>query len=139
MSIEIRAASSVDRERVVSFLRQQGYPHPIDEHDRHFIAERGRQVIAAVRLSRAEPALVLRGMRVDKDCQRQGIGRRLLTFVAREMGSEQCYCLPYSWLIAFYGEAGFRQIPAAEAPSFLGVRHAKYLANGQDVVVMRRP
>lgn len=139
MEIEIRAASTSDRERVVSFLREQGYPHAIDEEDRHFMAERERQVIAAVRLSRAEPALVLRGMRVRKDCQRRGIGRRLLALVAREIGSERCYCLPYSWLVSFYGEAGFRQIAAAEAPSFLATRHAKYVASGQDVIIMRRP
>lgn len=137
--IEIKAASTGDRERVEWFLREQGYPHAIDEQDRHFIAERERQVIAAVRLSRAEPALVLRGMRVRKDCQRQGIGRRLLARVARDIGAEPCYCLPYGWLVAFYGEAGFRQIASAEAPAFLAARHARYVANGQDVIIMRRP
>lgn len=139
MEIEIRAASALDRERVVAFLRGESYPHVIDEQDRHFIAERDRQVIAAVRLSRAESALVLRGMRVRKDCQRQGIGRRLLALVAAEAGGETCYCLPYSWLVSFYGEVGFRRISADEAPAFLVARHARYVASGQDVIVMRRP
>ncbi len=139
MGIEIRAASSVDRERVVAFLDQQGYPHLIDERDRHFIAEQDGQIVASVRLSSVEPALVLRGMRVRQDCRRQGIGRRLLALVAQEIGREPCYCLPYSWLDSFYGEAGFRPISAAQAPSFLAERHVRYVANGQDVIIMRRP
>jgi predicted N-acetyltransferase YhbS len=139
MTIEIRAAPAADRDRVLSFLREQGYPHRIDESDRHFIAEREEQIVAAVRLSSVEPALVLRGMRVTQEFQRQGIGRRLLAFVTREVGRELCYCLPYSWLVSFYGEAGFREIPAVQAPSFLAARQAKYVANGQDVTIMRRP
>ncbi len=138
MEVEVRAASALDRERVAAFLREQGYPHLIDEQDRHFIAERERQVIAAVRLSRAQSALVLRGMRVRKDCQRQGVGRRLLALVAREIDAEPCYCLPYSWLVSFYGEAGFSRISAEEAPAFLAARYARYVAGGQDVIVMRR-
>ncbi len=139
MGIEIRAASSMDRERVVAFLERQGYPHRIDERDRHFIAERDGQIVASVRLSSVEPALVLRGMRVREDCQRQGIGRRLLALVAQEIGQESCYCLPYCWLDSFYGEVGFRRISAAQAPSFLAERQTRYLANGQDVIIMRRP
>lgn len=138
-SLEIRAVPAADRDRVIAFLRGQGYPHGIDERDRHFIAEREEQIVAAVRLSSVEPALVLRGMRVSPEFQRQGIGRRLLAFVTREVGGELCYCLPYGWLVSFYGQAGFREIPAAEAPSFVAARHARYVASGQDVAIMRRP
>ncbi len=136
---QIRVASSAERGRVVSFLRREGYPHRIDARDRHFIAERGREVVAAVRLSRTEPALVLRGMRVREDCRRRGVGRRLLALAARQIGAEICYCLPYRWLVSFYGEAGFREIAAAEAPAFLAARYARYVTSGQDVTIMRRP
>jgi N-acetylglutamate synthase-like GNAT family acetyltransferase len=93
--------------------------------------------MGVARLCSERGAIVLRGMRVRSDVQRQGIGRKLLARVQQAIGSEVCYCIPYIWLRSFYGEAGFREVRPDEAPEFLAARSALYRSNGLDVILMR--
>ena len=81
---------------------------------------------------------MLRGMRVHSEYQRHGIGRRLLAFLATEIGSTVCYCIPFRRLVDFYGEIGFREIRVKEAPPFLAARYAEQVEEGQNVTLMRR-
>jgi GNAT superfamily N-acetyltransferase len=131
--------STTERDDAIAFLRHEGYGPLIDDSDRLFISEDDGEIVGAVRLCQEDGALVLRGMRVRADRRRRGIGRRLLAEVAAAIGSETCYCIPYRWLIPFYGEAGFREVMPADVPPFLAQRHARYVRDGLDVVVMCRP
>jgi N-acetylglutamate synthase-like GNAT family acetyltransferase len=126
------------RENVIAFLRREGYQQPIGEADRFFTSEHEGEIVGAVRLCPEEGALVLRGIRIRADMRRRGIGRRLLAQVVAAIGGETCYCIPYRWLISFYGEAGFRVMRPEDAPPFLAQRHEKYTGDGLDVVVMYR-
>jgi predicted N-acetyltransferase YhbS len=126
-----------ERERAVAFLREQG-ARPVRAEDRVFAAVQGSEVVAAVRLAVEEGVVVLRGMRVREDHQRRGVGRALLRCTVAALGTAVCYCIPYRWLTAFYGEAGFQTIPPEAAPAFLASRHDRYVEEGAPVVVMRR-
>ena len=67
------------------------------------------------------------------DMRRREIGRRLLAETAAAIGSDNCYCISYRWLISFYGEAGFRKVRPEAVPPFLVQRHSKYVRDGLDV------
>jgi predicted N-acetyltransferase YhbS len=138
-SLRSRALADRERDRAIAFLRQQRYAHAVGPRDRFFVAELADEVVAVVRLCREEGVLVLRGMRVRSDLQRQGIGTQLLAELEKAIGAETCYCIAYRWLIAFYGQIGFRPSSADETPQFLVERHAGYVAAGQEAVLLLRP
>jgi hypothetical protein len=73
------------RERVVTFLRAEGYAESIQANDRVF-AWLGAEPVGAVRLAVEQSETVLRGMRIRRDLQRRGIGRQLISRLA-EAGS----------------------------------------------------
>ncbi len=104
-----------------------------------FVSEISGEIVGAVRLSPEENVLVLRGMRIRRDVHRRGVGTHLLRRVALAVGSKDCYCIAYRWLISFYAQVGFREVTAKQVPEFLAIRNARYLNDGLDVVVMYRP
>ena len=138
-AIVSRSIAAEERERVIAFLKNEGYSRLTGTSDRFFISELAGEIVGVVRLSREESVLVLRGMRVRSDVQRQGVGTHLLRRVMLAAQSEACYCIPYRWLISFYAQAGFREATAGEVPVFLAIRHANYANDGLDVVMMWRP
>lgn len=140
-NIEITRVPQTDVGRVLAFLNEQGYTRVVEPDDRHYAARRipNLEIIATGRLSASSGANVLRGMRVGAEFQRQGVGTRLLRSIAQDLQSEDCYCIPYRWLVRFYGMVGFVPVAPSQVPSFLATRHAKYLAQGADVILMYRP
>jgi N-acetylglutamate synthase-like GNAT family acetyltransferase len=137
-AIESRPIGADEREDAIAFLKSQGYARTIGENDRFFISETAGEIVGIVRLAREDGVLVLRGMRVRKDFQRRGVGIQLLRRLVQDAWSERCYCIPYRWLIPFYGQVGFREVAANEAPAFLAKRHASYVSDGLAVVIMCR-
>jgi predicted N-acetyltransferase YhbS len=71
--------------------------------------------------------------------RRRRIGRRLLRAFVAELGREDCYCVPYTHLVTFYGADGFGSVREERAPPFLRERLAEYRARGLDVLLMHRP
>jgi GNAT superfamily N-acetyltransferase len=126
------------RERVMTFLRAEGYGEPIQANDRVFAAWLGSEPVGAVRLAVEHRETVLRGMRIRRDLQRRGIGRQLLSRLSDVLGAGRCYCIPYVWLTTFYSAIGFQVASADQVPTFLAERHASYLKRGLDVVMMVR-
>ncbi len=139
LAVRSRSVAAEERENAIAFLKSERYSRMIAEDDQFFIAEIAKEIVAAVRLAREEGVLVLRGMRVRGDVQREGVGTQLLHRLVLAIRSEACYCIPYRWLISFYAQAGFREILSEEAPAFLADRRAHYASEGLDVVLMRRP
>ena len=137
--ISSRPIAADERETVIAFLRNLGYARSIGSSDRFFVSELAGEIVGTVRLAQEDGALVLRGMRVRGDVQHKGVGTHLLNRVALAIPSEACFCIPYRWLIAFYGQAGFREVTAEEVPAFIADRHARYVKDGLDVVMMCRP
>lgn len=137
--LSVRIAAPDELERVRTTYAAWGYGGGADSADTIFVAKGAGELQGLVRLTREHGTTMLRGMQVALDARRQGVGTRLLeTFVA-QLGGQECYCIPYSHLIAFYGSQGFEVQPPELAPGFLSERLAEYRARGLDVVLMRRP
>jgi predicted N-acetyltransferase YhbS len=117
---------ATDLEQVRDFYRRTGYAGEVQTDDRVFVAVEGDQWLGIVRLVVEHGVTVLRGMRVLGTHQRRGVGRELLRGTCDALDGQPCYCLPFAHLTGFYGEAGFREIDAADAPPFLAERLADY-------------
>lgn len=115
--------------------RARGRPSP---GDRIFVADDEGRLVGAVRLCDEQGVAVLRTMRVAADRQRQGLGRRLIAALARELGSRDCFLLGFRHLEGFYGLEGFAKVDAADLPPHLQDRLRLYLAGRPDVMPMRR-
>lgn len=135
-----RAIQINEFERIESFYRENEYQPAIEPSDMFLVAEHGDTIRAALRLSREQGCLVLRGMRVSPPFQGRGIGSLLLQFAREEIGDKVCYCIPYDHLRDFYAQIGFEQIAPDEAPEFLRERCERYRSEyGLDVLLMRKP
>jgi GNAT superfamily N-acetyltransferase len=138
--LKVRIASSDERRRIAAFYRETAYRPSVGPTDLLIVAEDAEEICGALRLCQEEGLRVLRGMRVALRRQRQGVGTRLLEAAGEAMDSRECFCIPHRHLTAFYGRAGFREIPATEAPRLLLERWQQYIQECRlDVVVMRRP
>lgn len=67
----------------------------------------------------------------------KGTGLAMLRFLTQHTGMSGCYCLPYQYLRSFYGQIGFKEISAVEAPPFLAQKLEKYLGMGLEVILMK--
>ncbi len=137
-SLSIREALRADMSDVGRFYEAAGYRGSVTERAVVLLAHRGGEIVGLVRLEPEQGTLVLRGMQVRDDCQRQGIGTALLAAVAGRLGDTLCYSVPYARLRAFYGRTGFVEVPSDALPPFLSVRAEEYRRRGLDVIVMRR-
>jgi GNAT superfamily N-acetyltransferase len=140
MLIEVRRAMAEDISRVVNFYAERRYGGGIRPEDAVLLAERDGDLVGIVRLAAEEGVVVLRGMQVHRGFQRQGIGRRLLASVARELDGRGCFCIPYAHLVGSYGGIGFHVIEPAKAPTFLRLRLERYQnrGDGKEYLIMRR-
>ena len=127
-----------ERNLALGFLRDEGYKEAIQSDDEVYAAWIQTEVVGVVRLALEHGVIVLRGMRVKHDLRSQGIGTLLLHKLAATLGSQTCYCIPYAWLLEFYGRIGFEKIPVDCAPRFLAQRIADYDKRGLNVELMIR-
>jgi predicted N-acetyltransferase YhbS len=75
---------------------------------------------------------------VSPSARRTRVGTALLAAFVRDLGEEDCYCIPFAHLTAFYGQAGFAVVPEAIAPASLAARLKQYRREGHDVLLMHR-
>jgi GNAT superfamily N-acetyltransferase len=137
--LDISLAGPTDLPAVRSFYADVGYGGGLDATDRILVGRGDDAIIAAVRLSRENGTLVLRGMYVAAPLRGLGIGRALLDRVSVEIGPSCCWCIPFSHLEKFYARIGFGVLEGGEIPEFLAARKDRYEAAGHDVVIMCRP
>ncbi|WP_288379054.1 GNAT family N-acetyltransferase [uncultured Massilia sp.] len=137
--IELGIAMPRDADALARLYRDAGYGAAVGAEDTVLVAKTAASLVGAVRLCREEGVLVLRGMQVRRDVQRQGIGSRLLATCLPYLARAEAFCLPYAHLEGFYATAGFAPADSAALPAFLADRLATYRSRGQDVIAMRRP
>jgi GNAT superfamily N-acetyltransferase len=139
MSARVHRATPGDLPRVQRFYEHWQYRGEVRPDDTVLIAERDGAIIGVVRLAPEHGTTVLRGMRVESDFRRQGIGTRLLEAVVANL-TGHCYCIPYAHLTGFYGQVGFRVLAPSAAPEFLAGRLASYRlrADGHEYLLMYR-
>jgi N-acetylglutamate synthase-like GNAT family acetyltransferase len=135
----IRRARPEEIERVRAAYCAWGYGGGANPPDTVLIAERGGELVGIVRRTLEHDVVMLRGMCVAPRERRQGIGNRLLDAFAERLGGEECWCVPYSHLVGFYGRVGFEVVAADAGPAFLAERIESYRGEGLDVTLMRRP
>ncbi|MBG0810695.1 GNAT family N-acetyltransferase [Methylosinus sp. H3A] len=121
------------------FYVECGYGGGVDESDKVIAAhDADGSMIALVRLCSHERFTVLRGMQVRRRFQRRGVGARLLRHCLTFLENTTAFCLPYRYLIPFYGTAGFVLAETSRLPAFLRDRLALYSSSGLETVAMER-
>src|SRR3989344_3950691 len=145
MDIKIELWNGKNFEEILYFYRDTKYGaiDDVRRDDRIFLAKDRHQIIGIVRLCEEEGIVILRGMRVRENHQKQGIGMRLLELLSEEIGERECFCIPYDYphLEKLYGRFGFQRISDEEAPAYLQERAKKYRArpNRPNYFIMKRP
>jgi GNAT superfamily N-acetyltransferase len=137
--VMVRVAGPEELRRIRETYREWGYGGGAEPSDVVLLAERDGLLIGIVRRTTEFGVVMLRGMQVAPDAQRQGFGGKLLDAFLDELEGEECYCVPYAHLVPFYSRIGFEVWPLERGPSFLRDRIAEYRAKGLDVTLMRRP
>ena len=139
MKITVNFAKPQDHERVILAYDTWGYRGSITSEDTILMAERVGKLVGLVRMVPEEGTIVLRGMYVDPMNRGSGIGLHLLLEATSWLGARECYCVPYSHLLAFYQKGGFQECDISRAPQFLQDRVRDYLKRGREVLLMYRP
>ena len=137
-AISIHEASEAESSDIAAFYARCGYSGGLSSDDTILVAVKAESLVGVVRLCSEHQVAVLRGMQVLPDFQRQGIGRALLEECLSEIGDAVCYCIPWSHLEQFYSSGGFVRCESADVPEFLSERFSCYVAQGRDVIFMRR-
>src|SRR4051812_4999219 len=127
----IRIADDVEHSQLIELYRRWGYFAGIAPTDIVYVAEEDERIVGIVRRTLENGTTMLRGMQVDPEYQRRGIGTQLLQSFVNDLAVEDCYCIPYSHLTSFYGQSGFA-VSDDVAPDFLVERMNQYRLNGLD-------
>jgi putative PIN family toxin of toxin-antitoxin system len=136
--VQLRQADEGDLPRLLAFYQEVAYTGGVDPADVVVLAEEEGRIIGALRLCQEQGTLVLRGMRVEEEWQRQGVGTRLLQVANERIGRRTCYCLPHPHLEGLYGRIGFAQVKPASAPRFLRLRQVEYRKRGEETLLMKK-
>ena len=127
MPLDIRRARPDERDLVLRFYEGVGYTGEVSNDAVVFVAEIGGEIVGLLRLESEFGVTVLRGVRIRREHQRQGIGTKLLRAVANHLAIDPCYCVPYSHLTGFYGHIGFAELPMnGEALRNRAMPHAEF-------------
>ena len=135
---------SYREEESLTFIKKHyesfGYQSDILEDDIYLFAYDDTRLVAIVRVSTEQDHAVLRGMFIDDEYRRRGIGSQMIKELALYLDKnfEQCFCIPLGHLGPFYQQIGFHQISDQEAPLFIQKRIEKYRNGDMDVLLMKR-
>ena len=115
---------------LTSLYEAWGYRAGIAPVDVVFVAERSGAVVGIVRRSREDGLTMLRGMYTSPSARRTRVGTSLLEAFVRDLGEEDCYCIPFAHLTAFYGRAGFTVVSEIDRTTAVGGAPAAVSAGG---------
>jgi len=139
VSVTVRLGAADDLPQVADLYVEWGYRSAAHPSDTLIVAEHDHRIVGVVRLTVEFGHRMLRGMRVQPAFQRTGVGTQMLQLAAKHIGARECFGIPYTHLVPFYGRIGFVEIAPASAPPFLVERAASYRVEGLKVVIIRRP
>jgi predicted N-acetyltransferase YhbS len=134
--MEITIHQNADHTKIQTVYAAVGYKGGVLDSDICFLASVNGQPVGAVRLCMENDVLVLRGMMVKQEFQRQGIGKALLNALDKHISTNKCYCINPQHLKDFYGRIGFQQVDADVAPAFFVERMLKDNTDGLDCITM---
>ena len=137
--VSVRIADPSQHGALTALYRGWGYRAGIAPGSIGYEAVLDGRTVGLVRRTVEEGTTMLRGMFIDPEHRRMGIGERLLAAFVGDLPDVDCLCLPFTHLVSFYGRGGFVVMPESGAPPFLRERLGRYRAEGHDMLVMRRP
>jgi GNAT superfamily N-acetyltransferase len=136
--IDVSVAEKNELHVAQRFYESRGYGGAaVVPSDFVVLAKERDRIVGVGRLCQEQELLWLRGMQVEPQFQRQGIGARILGRLDQEIGNRWCCCLPYDHLVNFYRQARFERA-AENLPIALGERLDSYLSRGLKIVAMVR-
>ncbi|MBU8923236.1 MAG: GNAT family N-acetyltransferase [Bacteroidales bacterium] len=138
MSISCQIGSEI-RIEGEQFYKSVGYSGGINDSDIVIISHQDTNVVGMTRLCEEEGVFVLRGLYVAEALRGTGIGTKLLQAASKSIGKRECWGVPFRNLLKFYSSAGFMECRESGAPEFLVERINKYISEGMDVVLVKRP
>lgn len=138
MSVSVRLGSASDLPAVAALYREWNYSGKALPDDTLIVAEDDGQIVGVVRLVLEHGHCLLRGMRVQPQYQRTGVGTRMLRQFLEPLRGRECFAIPFSHLLGFYGQIGFREIAVDQAPPHLVERAESYRTRGHEVTIIRR-
>ncbi len=104
-----------------------------------FVVKVDGSIAGAVRLTpKADNYFFLRSMCIDPAWRRQGLGKQLLSGIMPFLDKVNCYCYPFSHLLAFYAEAGFKHTALESVPGWIMQPYQRYCQQGRDIQIMLR-
>ena len=136
--IEVDVVDACGLAEIRAFYETVGYGGGVSAADVTLAARFNGRLLGAVRLCTERGVLVLRGMQVDPDAQRKGVGRALLGHCLPYLDTGMAYCLPYDHLVKFYGQIGFEVTSPESLPAFLADRLTGYVSSNLPTIAMRR-
>lgn len=149
MDIEISLATREQLPSIQNFYDVSGYRGSRLSQDEQIVVALAassqstpiaqRPILGAVRLCEENGFQMLRGMRIDEQHRRHGLGTAMLKRFAQILDYKVCYCLPFPYLVNFYQQIGFQLISAEMAPAFLQKRLHSYQDQDINVSIMARP
>ncbi|HXD48534.1 MAG TPA: GNAT family N-acetyltransferase [Gemmatimonadaceae bacterium] len=138
-AVSVRIADAAEHDALTALYRSWGYRAGIAPGSIVYAAMRDGQTVGLVRRTIEDETTMLRGMFIDPELRRRGIGEQLLAAFTADLPDVDCLCVPFTHLVSFYGRSGFVVIPESAAPAFLRERLERYRSEGHDMLVMRRP
>lgn len=140
MNLAIARAAAHALGEVNAFYKAVGYTGTAQAGELIWTArDAAAKLLGVVRICpQASGYVLLRGLYVDPGAQGQGIGTALARAALADAAGRFCYCLPFRHLEGFYTRLGFSAIGPKQAPLEVEQRWRDYVANGLDVIVMRR-
>ena len=136
--ISVQPAQKNQYHEITAFYQKVGYGAGFNSSDTVLEARNKGKLIGVTRLAEEKGVLVLRGMYVEEESRGQGLGRLMLDAAAAEIGSRECWCIPYAHLRQFYSRIGFQECTQELTPKFLRERASDYQKSGHRVLIMRR-
>jgi N-acetylglutamate synthase-like GNAT family acetyltransferase len=136
--VTIREGDAADVERVDAFYESQRRGRPAAPDDFLLLAENdAHEIVGVVRLCQEEGYRVLRGMLIERDYRRQGLGTRILRALEPHLRGQDCYCLPWGHLETFYAMVGFETANEADLPTSLRERLTEHDTQMRDARIQQ--
>ncbi|MBE9397266.1 GNAT family N-acetyltransferase [Pontibacterium sp. N1Y112] len=118
------------------FYKRNGHKGKADSKDKAYWLITDEKIAAAVRFTPTAEGTLLRGLWVDCNIRRQGLGGLLLKACSSYWKQQACYCFPYQHLQEFYAKAGFTPADESTPPQYQS-QLIRYQQRGEELILMQ--
>ena len=120
------------------FYKSARYPSNIGREDEVYVIRHKSIIIAALKLVKLGPYLILRSMVVCPTYRRSGVGNFMLRKLENSLENRECWCFPFDDLESFYSAIGFKTCQAEDTPNEIRLKFQQYYSKGKKIFIMKR-